>query len=110
MACHYLVLQDHKEFLTKMKNRDQELVLKMVKCVLSAFKRKKDNIDVFEITFKNKEQMLFSIQSSQYVSCLRSCIDDLISMDTTESYMLCAEIRDLEVKPKRLSYKKNLES
>jgi hypothetical protein len=33
MACHYLYLKDQREFFSMMKNRDLELIIKMVKCV-----------------------------------------------------------------------------
>ena len=92
MACHYLNLKDANEFYTKLKNREVDLVLKMAKCVLSAFKRGKDQIDIFDITFKNLDQLTFTIEKSQYKELLSNCMKDLIEM---EEYELCAEIKKI---------------
>ena len=75
-----------------MKERDSELILKMVKCVLSAYKRGKDQIDIFDITFKNMDQLTFTIDKSQYKELLGNCMNDLIVM---EEYELCAEVKKI---------------
>lgn len=90
MACHCLYLKDAKEFYSLLRNRDPETVMKMVKCVLSAAKRNKDNIDIFDITFKNLDNLVFSIERSQYNELLENCLNDLIAL---EEYELCAEIK-----------------
>ncbi len=90
MACHCLMLKDQREFLQLMKERDSDLILKMVKCVLSAYKRNKDGIDIFDITFKDTSGMVFNIEKSQYTELLGNCLDDLIAI---EQYELCAEIK-----------------
>ena len=92
MACHYLYLKNANEFYMKLKNREIDLVLKMAKCVLSAFKRGKDQIDIFDITFKNMDQLTFTIEKSQYKELLSNCMKDLIEM---EEYELCAEIKKI---------------
>ena len=92
MACHCLMLKDQREFLQLMKERDSELILKMVKCVLSAYKRNKDGIDIFDITFKDTSGMIFNIEKSQYTELLSNCLDDLITM---EEYELCAEVKKI---------------
>ena len=92
MACHYLTMKNSDEFYLKLKGRDTDLILKMVKCVLSAFKRDKDMIDIFDITFKNMDQLTFSIDKSQYKELLGNCMKDLIEM---EEYELCAEIKKI---------------
>ena len=92
MACHYLYLKNANEFYMKLKNREMDLVLKMTKCVLSAFKRGKDQIDIFDITFKNMDQLTFTIDKSQYKELLSNCMKDLIEM---EEYELCAEIKKI---------------
>ena len=92
MACHCLMLKDQREFLQLMKERDSELILKMVKCVLSAYKRNKDGIDIFDITFKDMSGMIFNIEKSQYVELLSNCLDDLIKI---EEYELCAEVKKI---------------
>ena len=75
-----------------MKERDSELILKMVKCVLSAYKRGKDQIDIFDITFKSMDQLTFTIDKSQYKELLSNCMDDLIKI---EEYEMCAEIKKI---------------
>ena len=99
MACHYLNFKNADEFYKTLKSRDPELVLKMTKCVLSAFKRGKDQIDIFDITFKNLDQLTFTIEKTQYKELLSNCLNDLIVM---EEYEMCAEIKKiLEGKKKR---------
>ena len=97
MACHCLMLKDQREFFQLMKERDSDLILKMVKCVLSAYKRNKDGIDIFDITFKDMSGMIFNIEKSQYTELLGNCLDDLIKI---EEYELCAEV-------KKIIYKKS---
>jgi hypothetical protein len=92
MACHYLNMKNSNEFYSKLKNRDSDLILKMAKCVLSAYKRGKDQIDIFEITFKNTDQFTFSIEKEQYKELLGNCINDLAEL---EEYELCAEIKKI---------------
>ena len=75
------------------------MILKMVKCVLSAYKRNKDSIDIFDITFKNMDELTFTIEKSQYTDLLGNCLDDLIAM---EEYELCAEVKKiLDKKPRK---------
>jgi len=92
MACHYLTMKNSDEFYLKLKGRDADLILKMVKCVLSAYKRGKDQIDIFDITFKSMDQLTFTIDKSQYKELLSNCMDDLIKM---EEYEMCAEIKKI---------------
>ena len=90
MACHCLYLKDQREFFTLMKSRDTDLIMKMVKCVISASKRNKDKIDIFDISFKDMSSMIFTIDRPQYKDLLKNCLDDLIKV---EEYELCAEIK-----------------
>ena len=92
MACHYLNLKNADEFYKKLKSREPDLILKMAKCVLSAFKRGKDQIDIFDITFKNLDQLTFTIEKTQYKELLSNCMKDLIEL---EEYELCAEIKKI---------------
>jgi len=92
MACHCLYLNNSREFFALLKQRDPDIILKMVKCVLSAAKRGKDQIDIFDITFKNMESLAFGIDKTQYREMLSNCMNDLIAM---EEYELCAEIKKL---------------
>jgi len=73
-----------------MKSRDTDLIMKMVKCVISASKRNKAKIDIFDISFKDMSSMLFTIDKPQYKDLLKNCLDDLIKI---EEYELCAEIK-----------------
>lgn len=90
MACHYLYLKNQREFFDIMKNRDSDIIMKMVKCVLSAAKRNKDKIDIFDISFKDMSSMVFTIDKPQYNELLKNCLDDLIKI---EEYELCAEVK-----------------
>jgi len=90
MACHYLYLKDQREFFTLMKERDSDIIMKMVKCVLSAAKRNKDKIDIFDISFKDMSGMVFTIDKKQYNDLLKNCMNDLIKI---EEYELCGEIK-----------------
>jgi hypothetical protein len=73
-----------------MRQRDPELIMKMVKCVLSATKRNKDKIDIFDITFKDTSSLVFTIDKPQYKDLLTKCLDDMIKI---EEYELCAEMK-----------------
>jgi hypothetical protein len=90
MACHCLYLRDKAEFFNMMKERDSELIMKMVKCVLSASKRNKAKIDIFDISFKDTSSMIFTIDRIQYKDLLTKCLDDMIGI---EEYELCAEMK-----------------
>jgi hypothetical protein len=92
MACHYLQMKNSDEFYMKLKNRDADIILKMAKCVLSAYKRNKPNIDIFDITFKNLDGFTFAIEKSQYTELLSNCMKDLIKI---EEYELCGEIKKI---------------
>ena len=97
MACHYIQMRNSKEFYEKMRNRDPDLILKMVKCVISAIKRNKSQIDIFDITFNNTDSLLFTIEKSQYKEMLGNCMNDLIAL---EEYELCGEIKKILEKKK----------
>ena len=90
MACHYLYLKDQTEFYSMMRKRDPELIMKMVKCVLSATKRNKAKIDIFDITFKDTSSLVFTIDRPQYKDLLTKCLDDMIVI---EEYELCADMK-----------------
>jgi hypothetical protein len=105
MASYYLFMSDENEFYSKLKNHDPDLILKMTKAIIGALKRKKERIDVFEITFKNGDELVFNVEKEDYLSFLTRIMDDLIKIDEPETYLLCAEIKKLS-KPKR-KYTKN---
>jgi len=106
MACHCLTLKDQREFFQMMKERDSDLILKMVKCVLSAYKRNKDGIDIFDITFKDMSGMVFNIEKSQYTELLSNCLNDLIAI---EEYELCADVKKILDKKSRKKHGDALE-
>jgi len=90
MACHCLYLENSGEFWSLMKNRDVDIIIKMVKCVISASKRNKDKIDIFDISFKDTSEMTFSIEKKQYKELLKNCLQDMVNI---EEYELCAEMK-----------------
>jgi len=99
MACHTLFLTSQSEFFNKLKSRESDLVIKMVKCVLNAIKRKRDKVDIFDITFKDTSELVFSLEKNQYHDLLKNCLNDLI---TIEEYEICAEIKkQLDKAPKK---------
>ena len=104
MACHYLYLRNQREFFDIMKQRDPEIIMKMVKCVLSAAKRNKDKIDIFDVGFEDGDGLIFNIEKSQYKELLSNCLNDLIAM---ENYELCAEVYKIvgDKKPKKETIK-----
>ncbi len=106
MACWVLTLKDQREFFRLMKERDSDLILKMVKCVLSAYKRNKDGIDIFDITFKDMSGMVFNIEKSQYTDLLGNCLNDLIAI---EEYELCADVKKILDKKSRKKHGDALE-
>lgn len=89
MACHYLFMKDPDEFNSRLKERDFELVSKMTKCVLSAVKRKKEKVEIFEITFKDSSTLMFDVTREHYRNLLENCLNDFIAK---EEYEVCAEI------------------
>jgi hypothetical protein len=104
MACHTLFLKDEREFFGLLKDRDKDLILKMVKCVLNAVKRKREKVDIFDITFKDTTELIFSVEKDQYLTILGNCMNDLIEI---EEYELCADIKKiLDKAPKRPRKKK----
>ncbi len=108
MACHYLYLKNSDEFYSLMKKRDSDLIIKMVKCVMSASKRNKDKIDIFDITFKNTEEMTFSIERKQYKELLTNCLEDMVKI---EEYELCAEMKkiiDKKTRRKKLAHEEEV--
>lgn len=92
MACHNIWMKNEDEFFEKMKDRDPEIVTKMVKCVISAHKRKVAKINIFDITFKDTTSMLFSMNKSEYINFLSNCMQDMINC---EEYEICAEIKKI---------------
>lgn len=107
MACHCLHLKNSQEFFDLLKQRDPEIISKMVRCVISAAKRGKDTIDIFDITFKSMDELTFTIDKSQYKEMLSNCMDDMIA---AEEYELCAEIKKILDKKTRKPRKKKTEA
>ena len=92
-------MKNSDEFYRKMQNRDADIILKMAKCVLSAYKRNKSSIDIFDITFKVLDDgLVFTIDKPQYKELLANCMKDLIEM---EEYEMCGEIKKILDKKSR---------
>jgi hypothetical protein len=98
MACHNLYLKDSKEFYGLLKQRDPDIIFKMVKCVFNAAKRGKEQVDIFEVIFKDMSELTFTIDQPQYKELLNNCLDDLIAV---EDYEMCGEIKKFLEKPEK---------
>jgi hypothetical protein len=99
MACDCLLLKNSDEFYSLLKKRDPDLVVKMVKCVLKAIKNNKKQIDIFDITFKNMDSLMFGIEKEHYVELLTNCLKDL---EKLEEFELCASItKVINKKPRK---------
>jgi len=85
-------MKDEKEFFLRMKDRDPEIILKMVKCVLSAHKRKVNKLNIFEVIFKDTTYMIFAMDKKEFKNFLNNCLDDMIKI---EEYEICAEIQKI---------------
>lgn len=93
MACRYLSLKDPREFYVLLEEqRDPDLIKTMVECIIDANKNNKTTVDVFNITFKNRDELLFSIDESQYKTFLSNCIEDMIGI---EEFELCTEMQKI---------------
>jgi 7,8-dihydro-6-hydroxymethylpterin-pyrophosphokinase len=85
-------MKDEKEFFLRMKDRDPEIILKMVKCVLSAHKRKIKQLNIFEVIFKDSSYMTFAMDKKEFKNFLNNCLQDMINI---EEYEICAEIKKI---------------
>jgi len=83
-------MKDEKEFFLRMKERDPEIIYKMVKCVLSAYKRKIKSLNIFEVVFKDTTYMIFAMDKSEFKTFLGNCLQDMINI---EEYEICADIK-----------------
>jgi len=92
MACHTIYMKDEKEFFLRMKDRDPEIIYKMVKCVLSAYKRKINKLNIFEVVFKDTSYMVFAMERKEFKNFLNNCLQDMIDI---EEYEICAEIKKI---------------
>jgi len=92
MASYVLFMKDEREFYNKLKERDPDMIYKMVKNIIHAVKYKKPKLDLFEVIFKNKETLIFTIEKNQYLETMKTCLEDMI---IAERYEICAEIRDI---------------
>jgi hypothetical protein len=99
-------MKNQDEFLVRLKNKDSKLIIKMVKCILSAYKKKKSKVDIFDITFNDKSSLIFSINKDNYNELLSKCLKDL---EKLEEYELCGEIIKTINKKVRKSRKKHHE-
>jgi len=75
-----------------MKERDPEIILKMVKCVLSAYKRKISKLNIFEVVFKDTSYMVFAMEKKEFKNFLNNCLQDMVNI---EEYEICAEIKKI---------------
>ena len=92
MASYVLFMKDEREFYNKLKERDPDMIYKMVKSILHAIKYKKPKLDLFEVMFKDMNTLTFTIEKDQYLYLIESCLDDMIK---AEQYEICAKMRDI---------------
>jgi hypothetical protein len=85
-------MKDEKEFFLRMKDRDPEIIYKMVKCVLSAYKRKINKLNIFEVVFKDTSYMVFAMERKEFKNFLNNCLQDMVDI---EEYEICAEIKKI---------------
>lgn len=105
MASHVIVFKDQWEFFKKIKERDPDLIYKMVKSILHAVKNKRKKIDVFEVVFKDlSTPITFSLEHKDYKIRLEDALEAMISI---EAYEMCADMRDAI---KKLSKKRTKKS
>lgn len=111
MASHVLSFKNQEEFFQKIKDKDRDLIVKMVKTVLYAIKHKKPKVDVFEVIFtdikyyRDLKELIFTKDKKDYIPTLKAAMDELIKF---EEYELCAEIKELLDKKKKRNSKEKL--
>jgi len=106
MASYCLFMKNDKEFYTKLQERDPDIIIKMTRSIINAIKRKKEKVEIFNISFKDGSELIFDIDKESYFNFLNNAIKDLVKLDEPEMYLLCAEIIKIS-KPKR-KYTKNV--
>jgi hypothetical protein len=93
MASHCLFYKNDQEFDSDFfEDKNPILIRKLAKSILFAIKRKKKEINVFEAFFKNETSLVYNVKKKGYEKSLIDCIPVLVSLDTVEDYLLCAEI------------------
>lgn len=106
MASHVIVYKDQFEFFKKIKERDPDLMYKMVKVILHAVRTKRKKIDVFEVMFKDlSSPITFSLEEKDFKIRLEDSMDSMIAI---EAYELCAEMRDTIKKLSKKRVKKSI--
>ena len=102
MAAYYLIMEDEREFYKKLKERDFDMINKMVKCVLNAIKRKRPKCDIFEITFKDNRILTFTLEKDQYNDLLKNCLNDFIAVEDYETCHIIQQILNKKVSKKKV--------
>ena len=102
MAAHVLSFKNQSEFFDKIKNKDSDLVLKMVKTILWAIKNKKLKIEIFQVVFSESKEITFSLERKEYLKTLNLQMPKLIEL---EEYELCSQIQ--KINEKRQKRRKN---
>ena len=100
MASYVLFMKDEREFYNKLKERDPDMIYKMVKSVLHAIENKKPKLDIFEVMFKDMNTLIFTKDKDQYADLLKTCLEDMVK---AEQYEICAEIQKVLNKKVELS-------
>jgi len=92
MASHYLFYEKAEDFYTQLEQHDPILVRKMVKCILHAIRTKKEETDIFEVTYRDSSTENVIVNKKNFHQVLTRCMEHLIKTD--EDYLLCAKVRD----------------
>lgn len=91
MAIHKIFEPNEITFYKKLVDCDEDIIKKCVSAILNAIKRKKKSVNIFDITFKNKDSMLFSIDSEHYSEFLSTHLNVFVEK---EDYETATQIRD----------------
>jgi len=111
MASHVLSFKNKEEFFQKIKEKDRDLLVKMVKTILYAIKHKKQTVSIFEVIFTDVKysadlkELIFTKDKADYIPTLKAVMDDMIRF---EEYEFCAEIKEALEKKKRINSKEKL--
>jgi hypothetical protein len=113
MATHVLSFKNKEEFFQRIKDRDRDLIVKMVKTILFAIKHKRPKVDVFDVVFtevkhsQDLKELIFTKHKEDYVPTLKATMKDLIRF---EEYELCAEIKQILEKKKNRNSKEKIKN
>ena len=86
---YQIAVKNLKEFNSNLESKNIEYVKEITTNILNT---KKNKTNIFQITCKNKDEYVFSVDKKNYKTVLKECMDVLLEH---EEYMLCHEIKYL---------------